>query len=124
MALGSATLLIIAFPNFNQPWAAWVALVPWLVLLRGLTPRNTFRWSWLIGFLFFLGSMWWMVHLTAFGGALAILGWFALSAYLALFFGLFGLCVQRFTVQGTRYTALVVLPAAWTALEFARAHLL
>ena len=132
--------------------------MPWLFLLRGLKGRAAFRWSWLIGFLFFLGSMWWLLQLTTFGGPAAILGWVVLCAYLALYFGAFGWFVRWF--QGTTLvhspqstvhkrasslpacaaqgggkppvfgaagrqppaSSLFVVPAAWTALEYARSH--
>jgi apolipoprotein N-acyltransferase len=67
----------------------------WLVLLRRLNDRAAFRWSWLVGFLFFLGSIWWLVHLTKFGGLAAVLGWLVLCAYLALYFALFGWLMRR-----------------------------
>ena len=54
LALGGAALLILSFPSFNQAWCAWVALVPWLLVLRSCTPRDAFRWSYLIGCLFFV----------------------------------------------------------------------
>src|SRR3989338_6765076 len=57
LAFSSAALLVISFPNFNQIWCAWVALVPWLVMLRSCTPRAAFRLSYIIGFIFFLSSM-------------------------------------------------------------------
>jgi len=45
----SGLLLIAAFPGFNQPWCAWVALVPWLWALRGLRPWQAFGLSYLAG---------------------------------------------------------------------------
>jgi len=97
--LGSAVLLIVSFPNFNQPWCAWVALLPWLVALRGLTSRQAFAWSYLVGLLFFLGSIWWLTKLTAFGGAMALVGWLVLCAYLALYFAAFGWLVRSVLMQ-------------------------
>ncbi|MBI2495355.1 MAG: hypothetical protein HYW10_02140 [Candidatus Omnitrophica bacterium] len=88
LALASAALLILSFPSLNQPWAAWVALVPWLVMLRRARGRSAFWWSYLIGLLFFLGSMWWLVHVT-------IIGWIVLCAFLALYFGIFGWLVVQ-----------------------------
>ncbi|MBI3087868.1 MAG: apolipoprotein N-acyltransferase [Candidatus Omnitrophica bacterium] len=124
MALSSAALLVVSFPNVNQPYCAWVALVPWLVLLQKVPSLAAFGWSWLTGFLFFLGSLWWLVHLTAFGGPAAILGWLALCAYLALYFGVFGWVVQRFTLHVSRFAQLLLVPSAWVALEYLRSHLL
>lgn len=116
LALSSAVLLIASFPSFNQPWAAWIALVPWLLLLRCVRGRAAFWWSWLVGFLFFLGSIWWLTHVT-------IVGWIILCAYLAVYFGLFGWLAHRIARDAPR-VAIVGVPALWTALEFARSHLL
>lgn len=121
LALSSAVLLSLSFPNFNQPWCAWVALVPWLLLLRGAAAGpaawSAFGWSYLVGVIFFLGSIWWLIHVT-------LVGWLILCAYLALFFGLFGWFVSRLI---TGYRSLIaqafLIPSAWVALEFLRSHL-
>ena len=116
LALASAVLLIASFPNVNQPWCAWIALVPWLVLLR----RNPhpFRWSWLTGFLFFLGSMWWLVHVT-------IIAWVILCASLAVYFGIFAWIARRaLIVQRASVLKPLVLAALWVVLEYLRSHLL
>jgi len=88
LALSSAILQIFAFPNFNQPWAAWIALVPWLVLLSGATGPRAFWWSYAIGFLFFLGSVTWLIHVT-------LPGLILLCAYMAVFEGAFGWLASR-----------------------------
>lgn len=116
LAAASAALLLLAFPGFNQPWAAWIALVPWLLTLRDGPVRAAFWRSYLVGLLFFLGSLFWLMHVTA-------IGWVLLCAYLALFFGAFG-AVVRSTGQAARGRGLMVMPAMWVALEFARSHLL
>ncbi len=124
LSLGSALLLILAFPNGRQPVCAWVALAPWLVLLRGLTPRRAFGWSYLIGLIFFLGSLSWLTQLAAFGGAAAMFGWVVLCAYLAVYFGVFGWFVARIESHVSSLELLILLPAVWVALEYARSHFL
>ncbi len=145
LTLSSAVLLIVAFPNWNQPWCAWVALVPWLVALRQTSGRRAFGLSYLVGLAFFLGSMWWLTKLTPFGGPMAIVGWLVLCAYLALYFGAFGWMAHQLLGtgdggQGTGKNAtgrrrfslslepctlnLLLLPSAWVALEYLRSHLL
>ncbi|MBI3321863.1 MAG: apolipoprotein N-acyltransferase [Candidatus Omnitrophica bacterium] len=117
-ALTSALLLILAFPNFGQPWCAWMALVPWLHLVRACTPGAAFRWSYGIGLIFFLVSLWWLIHVT-------VVGWLVLCAYLALFFGLFGLFASRLIpCHLSPVICPLFLPSAWVALEYARSHLL
>ena len=134
LALASAALLVLAFPNFNLPWAAWIALVPWLLLLRRVSGRAAFGWSYYIGLLFFLGSIHWLVRVT-------LVGWLVLSGFLALYFGLFGwLVTTGWRVQagatgrekrrlgterrwGQAY-AFIGIPAIWVALEYARSHAL
>ncbi|MDP3722261.1 MAG: apolipoprotein N-acyltransferase [Candidatus Omnitrophota bacterium] len=116
LALGSAALLVFSFPNFNQPWCAWVALVPWLLLLRNCPARAAFWWSYFIGALFFVASMWWLIHVT-------LVGWIILCAYLALYFALFGLLVRYFHFPLSTFH-LLVIPAAWVSLEVLRSHLL
>ena len=121
----SACLLILAFPSFNQPWTAWIALVPWLWLLPACTPREAFRYSWQVGCLFFLGSMWWLIELGAFGGVAAVVGWAVLAAYLGVYFGLFGWLTRR--VLAARPAAgfrLLIIPALWVGCEYLRGHLL
>ena len=69
---------------------------PGIALLNRLTyPKKFF----LIGLLFFLGSMTWMLHLARFGGIAAVIGWLALCAVLAVYFALFGLLASRFDRQ-------------------------
>jgi apolipoprotein N-acyltransferase len=115
LAGAAALLLFLAFPPAGQPWCAWIALIPWLRLVRALPPRAAFAWSYLIGILFFLGSTWWLTAVTA-------AGWVILGAYLALYFGAFGACAARAAALGA--AGWLVLPAAWVALEWARSHLL
>ena len=62
--------------------------------------------------------MWWLIHVT-------LVGWLVLCAYLAVFFGLFGLIVLRiFSSHLSPLTSHLVIPAAWVSLEYLRSHLL
>jgi len=98
-------------------WAplAWVAFVPLLFVLDGKNYKSAFGWSYACGFLFFAGTMGWLVYVTWAGVIL-------LAAYLAIYFGLFGLAWKAFKplpLEGR----LLVLPAAWAGLEFLRTYL-
>jgi apolipoprotein N-acyltransferase len=120
LSLMSAAMLVAAFPSFSQPALAWVGLVPLLILLRHSTPRVAFFWSWLAGTLYFLGSIWWLTHVT-------VVGWVILCVYLGLFFGLFGWVLTKSEIwrDGPGFGRRIVFAAGlWTMLEFARTHLL
>ncbi len=124
-ALASAVLLVLTCPTWNLWPLAWVALVPWLWLLRTCAPRAAFGWSYALGIVFWLGSTWWMTYVTT-------LGWVVWCAYLALYHGLFGWAAARLGVgptgSGLRLLTsrmgLFVLPAIWVALEYLRSHIL
>lgn len=116
----SAFLLILAFPPFDAGWAAWIALIPWLFELERSSPRGAFLRSYLVGLLFFLGTVWWVGHVT-------VPGMLVLVAYLALYFGVWGGFAQRVIARPGRpkqSLLLFALPAAWVALEFLRSFLL
>ena len=92
-----------------------------------LAPGAAFRWSWLIGFGFFLGSIWWIVRLSEVAGPMAVVGWFVLCAYLALYFGAFGWVLataEKKWEQLPFFRSLFFAPALWVALEYARSYLL
>jgi len=116
LALLSAALLILSFPDWNQPWVAWFALIPWFLLLARVRAWAAFGWSWLVGFLFFAGSMWWLVYVT-------VAGWILLCAYLGLYFGIFGWLARTVAVPARSRSRLIILPAAWVSLEFLRSQL-
>ena len=118
----SAVLLILSFPGFNIWIFAWVAFVPLFFALDGQNPLAAFLRAYLTGFLFFLGTMYWLIHVT-------LPGTLTVVAYLALYFGLFGLIISLITPTRCNYTAsvygrLFFVPSVWTALEWLRSHAL
>ena len=117
LALGltvlSALLLILAYPPFDQGWLAWIALVPWIHLLSRSSGRQASLHSYLLGFLFFAGTIWWVVLVTVPGAILLVV-------VLALFFAGWGWWTHR-ALQ--RHCPLWALPAAWVLLEYLRSIL-
>ncbi len=96
-----------------------MAYLPWLLALEKSSPRKAFLQSYLIGILFFAGTIWWVGYVTIPGTVLLI-------GYLALYFGIWGWLAQRM-VSGLRRTPhtvhrtpLLTLPAAWVLLEYLR----
>lgn len=81
LLLASAALLELSFAPFNQFYLAYVALVPWLIVVRySRSARTAFFWGWVGGVIFFDANMWWLAYVT--GPGLA-----ALMAVLGLYWG-------------------------------------
>ena len=120
--LCSAFLLVLSFPSFNIWFFAWFGLVPLFFAIERRTPLQAFFLSYAAGVLFFLGTMYWLIHVT-------LPGMIVLILYLALYFGLFGLSLV-YIVRGefadwdirTAVNVLFIIPAAWITLEYIRSH--
>jgi len=110
-------LLILAFPDFHLSYLVWVALIPLFFLLDRSSRLRSFVLSYIAGFIFFGGVMYWLVYVSK-------LGFFILIPVLALFFALFGLIGNIF-LRRSRNSRLyilsfLILPSLWVALEYIR----
>lgn len=117
LAVSSSALLVLSFPNFNLSFLAWIALVPLLFAIEGRDGREAFRLSYLCGALFFLGTIYWLIHVT-------LPGMIAVVLFLALYFGLFGYTLSRVRQKISGYPELFFIPALWVTIEWLRSHLL
>lgn len=115
-AILSAALLVLSFPWFNGNLLVWIALVPLLFALDGSGPIRAFFTAYLAGALFFLGTIYWLVHVTLPGMIVVVL-------YLALYFALFG-AASAYALSHPSAVAIFIVPAIWTCLEWARSNLL
>jgi len=129
-AIASGLLLWAAFPPQAQAESAYVALVPLFLLARTSTPKRAFAWAWLAGMVFWCATLSWFPAIVKNGGPLplVLLGQFALSAWCALFFGLFAFASARVwawagALGGWRRVVAVVLidPLLWVGTEYLRA---
>lgn len=119
--MAGAVLLWAALPPVDWGPLAFVAPVPWVLLMRRaqLAGPHPFRVLWAVGFGFWLAALHWLrlPHwATSFG-------WVALSAYFAFYLPVF-IGLGRVAVHRLRISPLVAAPVIWTGLELARAHLL
>jgi apolipoprotein N-acyltransferase len=135
LASFSGVLLALSFPKFGHPAAAWVALVPLLLALRGFAPLGrpapvpvgrAFLLGWWAGLVYFGGTVYWTSGVLAqFGGLpmpVAVFAMLLLAGYLALYpAGVAAVTAQCLPAFGDRATAIV--PAAWAATEFMRGAL-
>jgi apolipoprotein N-acyltransferase len=110
-----------ALPPLSLSLLAWLAPVPWVVLIRRDEPpgRRGYAIIWLSSFALWLATLYW---LTLPHWATSI-GWVALSAYLGCYLPVF-VGLSRVAVHRLGISALVAAPVVWTGLELARAHLL
>jgi apolipoprotein N-acyltransferase len=115
----TAGLLWASYFPMDLGWLGWLALVPFLVLVRTQAPARRAYWgSFFAGLLFYLPSLQWMrvaddrMYLT----------WVGLAVACALFFPVALFLVRRLEHR-TRLPLIVTFPAVWTALEYLRAHL-
>src|SRR3989338_7266796 len=109
----SAILLILSFPNFNLSFLAFIGFVPLFFAVENKSPKKAFLISYISGFIFYIGTLYWLYHVT-------VIGLVILCLYLALYFGIFGLV---FSLCSMRY-ALCAIPLLWIFLEYLQAHLL
>ncbi len=152
LSLISGGLLVFSFPGWNLPFAVWVWLFPLLAVLwpfgRSKFKIQGFKFGYLAGLAFFLPNLWWIRHSARvmMGGARddswaglvpEMLGYGAvigLSAYCAVYFGLWAWFVARFAkpnaITLTRdawwpstlhsLTCSAMAASAWVACEWLR----
>lgn len=121
IALVGSLLMWAALPPLDLWPFAWLAPVPWLLLVRQdhLGGRRPFRALWLAGSAFWLAALYWLTlphWATSFG-------WLALSFYLAFYIPVF-VGLSRVAVHRLRIPLIVAAPIIWTGLELAKGHLL
>ncbi len=124
LALVSAALLIVSFPDFNLWPLAWMAMVPLLGAI-GSSPKPwaAFLLGWLFGSVFFFGSCHWLTYsIINFGRFPSWLAYTMLipgALALGLFPGLFASVVARL-IQKLGKGALFLAPLIWAPLEWSR----
>ena len=119
----SGAVLVLAFAPFGAWPLAWVGLVPLLLALEGSTPGRAFLLGYLFGLVFFLGTVYWVVHsMYHYGGVPFVIGtavMLLLVAYLALYPATFALLL-KFTSSSNGLVRVFFLPSAWVMLEYLR----
>lgn len=121
-AVLAAVALWAAFPPMGLWPLAWIAPVPWIVLIRraALTGRRPYRALWLAGTLFWLGVLWWLCLPYP---PLIWIGWLALSIYLGSLFPLW-MALCRVAVHRLHWPVIVAAPVMWVGIDYLRAYLL
>src|SRR3990167_5749603 len=87
----SAIVLVFSFPSFSLSFLAFAGFVPLFFAIENKSPKKAFLISFAAGFIFYLGTLYWLYHVT-------VIGLIIVCLYLALYFGAFGIAVNRFGI--------------------------
>jgi apolipoprotein N-acyltransferase len=124
LAIFAGLVLTAAFPRINIAGFAWIAPALILFAARGKNSGDAFRVGYVAGLTYFLSSLYWLLLIPVTG--FPILGWIALSWYLAFYpaawtWLLAGKIGQGNWIQRTFWS--LSGAAIWVALEMIRARL-
>ncbi|MSU56767.1 MAG: apolipoprotein N-acyltransferase [Pedosphaera sp.] len=128
IAVVAGLSLAAAFPNIGIAGFAWIAPALMLTGANGTHGRAAFRIGYIAGLAFHLTALWWLLLIP--GSGFQIIGWIALSAYLALYQAAW---VWMTSVQSpesrvqswlARTGWALLGAAAWVTLEMIQARLL
>src|SRR5215468_5065045 len=127
MALWSAISLILAFPNFEFWWLAWIGLVP-LLFAVATTSRNraAFGLGLLWGLIFFYGTCWWLTYpMIHYGGVSSWLAYplLLLPVILVSIFPALACACVSFVVKRFGAAAIFTAPIIWVAFDWLRGAL-
>ncbi|HCS51419.1 MAG TPA: hypothetical protein DIW81_07465 [Planctomycetaceae bacterium] len=115
-ALWSASaglMLWASYPPLSWSPLAWIAVLPWLLLVRIEQPtRRMFLASYLGGLCFTIPALQWMRY----GDPLMYIGWMALAFYIAAYVPAF-IGITRIAVHRWKFPLLVAGPVVWTGLN-------
>lgn len=125
LAILSALLLFLSFPNVNLYPFAWIAMVPFFIALTRETGWKSAFWiGYVTGFLFFAGLLPAIALLYPYANIFGtIIGYLLLVGYTGLYFAIFAALMQFVPVRSG-----VLFPIAaaciWTALEWVRSWMM
>lgn len=110
--IASAVLINLSFLGHHLGCLAWFGLLPFLTAINNKTWKQKLLLSFLFGFMFFLGLIYWLIHVSLFGLII-------LCLYLALEFSLWSV----FLPNPSHWSCLIFGPALWVAIERLRGGL-
>jgi apolipoprotein N-acyltransferase len=111
--VASAVIAFLAFPPANGGAIAWVALVPFLLSLSQVAPRQGWWYGWLWGTVFMAG-------ITVFVHQFGVLPWLSLALCMGLFYALFGLVAAALNTCRQPLWRVLGVAGAWALCEMLR----
>ncbi|HUR97956.1 MAG TPA: apolipoprotein N-acyltransferase [Pyrinomonadaceae bacterium] len=125
LAILSAVLLVLAFPDFEFWFLAWFGLAPLLLAVEHEkeSSDHSFVLGWIFGFVFFTGTCWWLtfapITYAGFSPIVAYLLLFCVTAIVGIFPGIFATILSRL-LRRFGSLALFTAPFVWVFAELLR----
>jgi len=132
----SGMLLILAYPPYDLEFLTWVALIPlfWFIALKKISLKQAMISGFITGILFFGKLFSWLfatypfewLGITAKTNAVLIFGlvtifWLIQIIFLGLFVAVFAWLLKLIINKLPKFIFLIIIPAIWIVLEYARA---
>lgn len=116
LSLLTSAFWMLSFPDYDQGWLAWVALVPLLLASQSLKPVAAGALGLLSGAVSTVAVFFWMFVVPGFRVHHMALG--------ALYFGLYPAlwCAGTPFLQRSRIPVFITIPGLWVALDYLKAH--
>ncbi len=108
-------LLCLSFPPADLGYLAWIALIPWFVLII-TEEKYVYLNALFLGAVFFFIQLSWLRHV-------AVIAWVLLGLYCSAYFLAFAFCT-RFIIFKLKWPLVVIAPCIWATFEFIRSFLL
>ncbi len=110
LGLSTGLLLAFSFPPFKTGFLAYVALIPFFLLLEDKHGITAFRWGYLTGLFIDIATLFWIGWVTFPGliGALLVL---------PVYIGFYAL-LHTFLIRRLNAGAYIILPFLWTCIEY------
>ncbi len=123
LAIFSGLLLGIPFKFPSYPLLAWVALIPFLFSLEGVTKKKSFYLGWSWGLAFLIISGYWLLNpLANFSGypaSINILIFLAAMIFIGVYFAITAFLIKLIK-EHLNISLLYIVPVVWTTVEFIR----
>jgi len=119
LALLTALFVIFSFPNFNQGWMAWIALVPLIYACFTTKPLGAFALGLLSSATALFGIFYWIFEVPGFRFYHAL----PLTIFYALFTATWCTGISWFHAWKKPQFLFLFAPVLWVAIEFLKTHI-
>jgi apolipoprotein N-acyltransferase len=115
----SGVFLVLAYPDYDVSWLAWIALVPLMLAILGATPKQGFFLCFVFSAVLLTGVCRWSFEVSRYTFLHHFLGNLVLGFPVSIFGWAFALISSR---RGATL-ALSTAPFIWVSLEYVRSNL-